>query len=301
MAIRQPPDDYIPRVVRGGRVQPPRVVRYEEPQPAWHRRVLRFLLRPYIALPLLFATALIVSVFGYYWIVFSARIDNLLKGEVFTRSAGIYAAPKQIRAGQSLSSDDLLAYLKRAGYVERTQQAEVARGRYAFDGTTVEIDPGADANVDNTKAFEPLRVQFARGGKSIAAIVERNNGARLDKAQLEPELISSVTGRERAKRRVIGFNDLPPDLVKAITVTEDRAFFEHHGVNIRGIIRALLRRYDNSDPNSPLRISLRFIAIRFTSVNSRAFLSMVSVRLQAPTSTKMLRLLRCLSRLFSRD
>ena len=60
-----------------------------------------------------------------------------------------------------------------------------------------------------------------------------------------------MTGRERAKRRVIGFNDLPPDLVHAITVTEDRSFFEHYGVNVRGIIRALLRRYD-SDPNSPI-------------------------------------------------
>lgn len=251
MAIRRPPDDLIPRFVRGGRVQPPRVVRYDEPQPRFPRRAFRFLLRPYIALPVLFATALIISVFGYYWIVFSARIDNLLKGEVFTRSAGIYAAPKQIRAGQTLSSDDLLAYLKRAGYVERSQQAESARGRYAFDGSTVEIDPGADAKVDNARTYEPLRVQFARGGKSITAIAEKDTGARLDKAQLEPELISSVTGRERAKRRVVGFNDLPPDLIKAITVTEDRAFFEHHGVNLRGIIRALLRRYDG-DPNSPL-------------------------------------------------
>ncbi|HEY6659655.1 MAG TPA: PBP1A family penicillin-binding protein, partial [Pyrinomonadaceae bacterium] len=68
---------------------------------------------------------------------------------------------------------------------------------------------------------------------------------------LEPELISSVTGTERAKRKVIGFSDLPPHLVKAITVTEDRSFFEHYGVNIRGIIRAFIRRYD-SDPNSPL-------------------------------------------------
>src|SRR5204862_248811 len=73
----------------------------------------------------------------------------------------------------------------------------------------------------------------------------------LDKAQLEPELISSVTGRERAKRRVIGFNDVSENLRNAIVVTEDRSFFEHHGVNIRGIIRALLRRYD-SDPNSPI-------------------------------------------------
>src|SRR5207244_11739498 len=80
---------------------------------------------------------------------------------------------------------------------------------------------------------------------------DRQNGGHLSRAQMEPELISSVTGRERAKRRVIGFNDVPADLRNAIVVTEDRSFFEHHGVNIRGIIRALLRRYD-TDPNSPL-------------------------------------------------
>ncbi|HMG75304.1 MAG TPA: PBP1A family penicillin-binding protein [Pyrinomonadaceae bacterium] len=251
MAIRHPPEDYIPRVVRGGQLPPPRVVRYDERQPSFLRRFLGFLLRPYFVVPVLLCAVLVVTVFAYYWIIFSARIDNLLKGEVYTRSAGIYAAPKQIRAGQNISEDDLLAYLKRAGYVERGQQGDSARGRYVIDGTTVEIDPGQDSVLDNAQPFQPLRVQFARGGKSIAAIASKDNNAHLEKAQLEPELISSVTGRERAKRRVIGFNDLTPDLVKAITVTEDRSFFEHHGVNIRGIIRALLRRYD-SDPNSPI-------------------------------------------------
>src|SRR3989441_2803485 len=252
MAIRRPPDDFIPPVVRGGRIPPPRVVRYvEEAPPGFSRSLLRFLLRPYIVIPAVLVTAVVISVFVYYWIIFSARIDNLLKGEVFTRSAGIYAAPKQIRAGQNISEDDLVAYLKRAGYVERGQLAESARGRYALAGSTVEIDPGLDTIVDNARPFESLRVQFARGGNSIAGIADKDNGARLDKAQLEPELISSVTGRERAKRRVIGFNDLSPELIKAITVTEDRSFFEHHGVNVRGIIRALMRRYD-TDPNSPL-------------------------------------------------
>ena len=251
MAIRRPPEDHIPRIVRGGRLPPPGIVRYEEPRPGFLRTFLRFLLRPYVVIPVALITLAVLGVFVYYWIVFSGRIDNLLKGEVFTRSAGIYAAPKQIRAGQSISQDDLLAYLKRAGYVERGQQGDSARGRYVIDGATIEIDPGQDSVLDNAHPFEPLRVQFARGGKSIAAISDKDNNTRLEKAQLEPELISSVTGRERAKRRVVGFNDLPPDLVKAITVTEDRSFFEHHGVNIRGIIRALLRRYD-SDPNSPL-------------------------------------------------
>jgi penicillin-binding protein 1B len=251
MSSRRPPEDHIPRVVRGGRVPPPRVIRYEEPELGFFRRFLRFLLRPYVVIPVLLCAVLVVTVLAYYWIIFSARIDNLLKGEVYTRSAGIYAAPKQIRAGQNISEDELLAYLKRAGYVERGQQGDSARGRYVIDGATIEIDPGQDSVVDNAVTFDAVKVQFARGGKSIAAIAGKGNNARIDKAQLEPELISSVTGRERAKRRVIGYNDLPPDLVKAITVTEDRSFFEHHGVNIRGIIRALLRRYD-SDPNSPI-------------------------------------------------
>ncbi|MDX6528718.1 MAG: penicillin-binding protein [Blastocatellia bacterium] len=251
MSSRRPPEDHIPRVVRGGRVPPPRVIRYEEPEAGFFRRLLRFLLRPYVVIPVLLCAVLVVTILAYYWIIFSARIDNLLKGEVYTRSAGIYAAPKQIRAGQNISEEELLAYLKRAGYVERGQQGDSARGRYVIDGATIEIDPGQDSVVDNAVTFDSVKVQFARGGKSIAAIAGKGNNARIDKAQLEPELISSVTGRERAKRRVIGYNDLPPDLVKAITVTEDRSFFEHHGVNIRGIIRALLRRYD-SDPNSPI-------------------------------------------------
>src|SRR5437667_8639752 len=169
MAIRRPPDDFIPPVVRGGRIPPPRVVRYvEEAPPGFFRSLLRFLLRPYIVIPAVLVTAVVISVFVYYWIIFSARIDNLLKGEVFTRSAGIYAAPKQIRAGQNISEDDLLSFLKRAGYVERGQQGESSRGRYLVDGVTVEVDPGEDAKVDNGRPFEALRVQFARDGKSIA-------------------------------------------------------------------------------------------------------------------------------------
>ena len=251
MAIRHPPDDYIPRIIRRGGQPPPRVVRQDEAEPRFFKRLLKFLLRPYIAIPIVVISALCVSVLVYYWIIFSARIDNLLKGEVFTRSAGIYAAPKLIRSGQNISEDDLTAYLKRTGYVERGQQAESARGRYSANGLTLEVEPGTDATVDNARAFESLRIQFARGGRSIAAISNNANGAHEDRAELEPELISSVTGRERAKRRVVGFNDLPQTLVKAITVTEDRSFFEHHGINFRGIIRALLRRYD-TDPNSPL-------------------------------------------------
>src|SRR5262252_4447158 len=128
MEIRRPPGEYNPRIIRGGRIPPPRVVRYDEPRRGFFRRLLRFFLKPYIIVPALMLAAICIAVLAYYWVIFSARIDNLLKGEVFTRSAGIYAAPKQIRAGENISEDDLIAYLKRAAYAERGQQAESSRG-----------------------------------------------------------------------------------------------------------------------------------------------------------------------------
>jgi penicillin-binding protein 1B len=148
----------------------------------------------------------------YYWTIFSARIDNLLRGDVYTRSAGIYAAPKQLRAGETLSEEDLIAYLKRAGYVDRTQQADTTRGRYSVDGLSIDIEPSQYSAVDGERQFQSVRVQFSRNAKSISSIVQLGGNSRLDKTWLEPELISSVTGQERAKRKIIGFNDLPVHL-----------------------------------------------------------------------------------------
>src|SRR5687767_11265734 len=246
MPVRYPPNN---TRYPGGRE--PRLVSYREPEQSVVRRVLRRFFSAPVIIPLAFISAAVLGVLIYYWTVFSARIDNLLQGEVFTRSAGIYAAPKQLRVNESITQEELIAFLKRAGYVEKAQQADTNRGRYAVSGTSVEVEPSSASTVDGAKQFQHVKVQFSGNGKSINALTDLDTRSSLQRTWLEPELISSVTGIERAKRKVIGFGDLPPHLVKAITVTEDRSFFEHYGVNIRGIIRAFVRRVD-ADPNSPI-------------------------------------------------
>ena len=253
MPVRYPPPDAVPPVNRGrGVTRPRKIVAYEEPGRGFPRRVGRRLLSPLVLIPLAVVFVVAVGILVYYWTIFSGRIDNLLRGDVYTRSAGIYAAPKQLRGGETISQGDLVAHLKRAGYVEKNTQAETARGRYSVNGGTVDIEPSHDSSVDGVRQFQRIRAQFAKNAKAITSLSDLDSNTRIERAWLEPELISSVTGRERSKRKVIGFNDLPPHLVKAIVVTEDRSFFEHYGVNIRGILRALARRYDNSDPNSPI-------------------------------------------------
>jgi len=253
MPVRYPPEQGRPQPARNAKTvaRAGRIVHYEQPRTSFWRRAGRRLFSAPVLIPLAFISAVVLGVLIYYWTIFSGRIDNLLKGEVFTRSAGIYAAPKQLRVGEAISQDELVSYLKRAGYVDKNQQADDARGRYTVGDVAVDIEPSQDSTVDGVRQFQALHVQFSRTAKTIASIGRLDNGARMQAAMLEPELISSVTGRDRAKRKVVGFNDLPPNLVNAIVVTEDRSFFEHYGVNIRGIIRALIRRYD-SDPNSPI-------------------------------------------------
>jgi penicillin-binding protein 1B len=249
MALRHPPKDVVPPPAHTRR-RGPRVYQFEEPPEGFWRRWRRRLIRPATVIPTVVVTLLVVGLLGYYYTLFSERVDKLLRGEVFTRSAGIYAAPKQIKVGDGLSAEDLVARLKRAGYVERAQQADTARGRFSAEGANVEIEPSRDSKIDGRAQFAHARVQFGRGGKTIAAISDLDaNGARIQSAWLEPELISAVAGPQRERRRVVGFNDLPDVLVKAIVVTEDRDFFNHYGVNFRGILRAAIRRYE-ADPNS---------------------------------------------------
>ena len=245
MPVRYPP--YTPPTPD----RQPRVVSYQQQQRSLIRRVLRRLFSAPVIIPLVFISAIVLGILIYYWTVFSHRIDNLLAGEVYTRSAGIYAAPKQLRVGETISEAETIAFLKRAGYVEKTQQADTSRGRYTVNGTALEIEPSSASSVDGRQQFLHVKVQFSGSGKAISSLSDLDSRSPLERTWLEPELISSVTGTERAKRKVISYGDLPDHLVKAITVTEDRSFFEHYGVNVRGIIRALVRRYD-ADPNSPL-------------------------------------------------
>jgi penicillin-binding protein 1B len=248
MAVRHPPKRNVPPAPRRRGARP---VRYVEPDEGFFRRWRRRLFRPPVLVALALVTTFTLGVLGYYYVIFSRRIDRLVSGEIYTRSAGIYTAPRELRVGSNLSQEDLIARLKRAGYVERAQQAGDARGRYSVSGQTVEIEPGQSALVDGARAFPALRVAFGRGGRGVASLTDADTKAKLQSALLEPEQISFVSGNEREKRKVISFEDMPQHLVKAITVTEDRAFFDHYGINFRGIIRAFFRRLD-ADPNSPI-------------------------------------------------
>jgi len=228
-----------------------RINAFQQPPPGLFRRVLRLIFNP---VTVSVFSLLLLGVFltlVYFWFEYSDRVDLLLKGEVFTNTAGIYSAPKTLKTGENISRDDLIAYLKSAGYIEKHNQADASRSRYQTEANRIEIEPGKTALIDGRKTFPAVKVEFKKDGKSVASITDKTAGKEVKQTQIEPKILSSIAAEGDGKRKVVTFQDLPENLIKAITVTEDRAFFEHYGVNFRGIARALWRRYEGEE-NSPL-------------------------------------------------
>lgn len=216
------------------------------------RRILRVLFNGWMLAIFLTLGLVVFLAATYYWFEYSDQIDRkLLSGEVYTPSAGIYSAPKILKSGEGVSMLELIEYLKTAGYVEKNARGDISRSRYSVDGTILIVEPGAAASIDGKKVFHEIRVAFGKDGKSVAKIVDTDGGGETQYAVLEPRMLSTLAAEGDGRRRVVNFADLPPLLIKAITVTEDRAFFEHYGVNFRGVARAAWRRYEGEE-DSPL-------------------------------------------------
>jgi penicillin-binding protein 1B len=80
-------------------------------------------------------------------------------------------------------------------------------------------------------------VTFDRG---MVSRISGDGGQQLDAYELEPQLITGLSeGQYRTKRRLVNFNELPPNLVNAVTSIEDRRFFDHGGVDYFRLLGAL--------------------------------------------------------------
>ena len=181
------------------------------------------------------------AAFAYLYSHYSKIVDERIESGYLTSRAGIYAAPRVLRPGQKLGPENLAEALRRAGYVER-EASNVWSGHFKIEGDAVEIWPRradlhAGFGAADVGVFDTVRVEFD-GRERIAAV--KGDGTRLDSYPLEPEPLTTDPSMKAGGRAALGFKDVPPVLVRAILSIEDRRFFEHSGVDLLGVARALL-------------------------------------------------------------
>jgi penicillin-binding protein 1B len=182
----------------------------------------------------LFAIALITgsdSVLRSYK-YYSRLIDARLASGYLTSRPGLYAAPRVIQPGQKLSRAGLILALRRAGYV-KSDGSNVWNGSFNETESGIEIRPG---RTNQSPSVIRIGCDIHNNISALTA-----NGIQLESFTLEPEVLSNDPSSKAGKRQTVRYSEIPPVLIHAILSIEDHRFFQHSGVDVFGIARALLR------------------------------------------------------------
>jgi penicillin-binding protein 1B len=176
-----------------------------------------------------------ISVFGYYYFKYQTIVDERLKHPLFADTAKIFAAPREVRPGQKLTVRLIANELREAGYSTDGATKASPLGTYSEGSQTINVHPGPESYHSEDGAT--IRVQAG-----VVDSITDDHGQPLASYELEPLLITGLSeDANRTKRRLVSYDEIPPNLVQAVLAIEDRRFFEHSGVNYLRLMEAVYR------------------------------------------------------------
>jgi penicillin-binding protein 1B len=199
---------------------------------------------------LLIALGAIVFVSGavlvYYYLSFSRMIDARLHGERERTLPRVYARPVELRRGQTISLQDLVARLNDLGYTQRGRPEQP--GEFSLVRNTVVITPrGGDLQGKVVhaefnppppvrKGAKPTPPQVPTGIRGLEVV----GRGRADHLQLDSPLLTALMSGSREKRRRVPLSTIPKHVQQAVIATEDQRFYSHPGLNPITTIGALV-------------------------------------------------------------
>lgn len=207
--------------------------------------------RGFLILSFLFIVLVVVALVIATW--YALRQDRLItekfEGKRWNLPAKVYSRPLELSQGATVTDKQLQLWLTLLNY----RQSDNYQNTGTFIKTSV-TDKTDGSQVSeyyiNTREFA-----FAKDNTEPTQVLKVTLKAdQIDKlqsthpnpagiARLEPILIGGIYPDNNEDRIVLTINQMPQPLINALIATEDRGFYEHHGISLRGIARALYSNF----------------------------------------------------------
>ena len=198
-------------------------------------RVKDFLWRHSAGLAFLVMVAFVgfIGFVGYAYVVVTKKFDSTRRFDLPSR---IYSDATPIVPGMSYPRSLLEPKLNHVGYHE-------VAVRVANPGEYRYIDGNLEIYLQNFEypdiEFRAIPVLVDMDGATVHAIKRLDDGVALRGVRVEPELITSIYNNEMEDRVPVALTAVPKVLADAIIATEDKSFYQHEGISIRGTLGAL--------------------------------------------------------------
>jgi penicillin-binding protein 1B len=194
--------------------------------------LVRFVLSPWgraLLIGFIVINVALLLTFTYFYAKYARLIEEKLSAGPFANTSMVFGAPDVVMVGDQLSIDEVVSYLRQAGYGTKVT---ARMGWYQVRADGIEIFPGPDSYFDQEEGV--IKIQKDR----VTRIISLRDNTERTQYLLEPQLITNLFDRNREKRRIVQFADIPPVLVNAIVSAEDKRFFQHSGFDPFRIVKA---------------------------------------------------------------
>ncbi len=214
---------------------------------------MRFALHPVgkiLLVLLVLAVTTGFGVFTYYYVKYSRLIETKLAAGPFSNTSMLFAAPRTVDVGDIADPQEIANDLRRSGYTESPKNP---MGYFTLKPDEIDVYPGPDSYFKRDEGV----IKFT--GRKVTQIISLADNTDRTEYTLEPELISNLFDKNREKRRIVKYEDIPPVLVHAVVSAEDKRFFQHSGFDPVRIIKSAyvdVRKGQNAQGASTLSMQL---------------------------------------------